>query len=90
MTFHPLQDPPFPSGLRVAVATARGRPYYYFSSLLRGLGVRFDSILPDHMGAYGGHLVMTTVPEHPGPARFRALPCSLRTSRVTRPPWCAA
>lgn len=71
MMFHPTQDGPLPNGLRVAVATARGRPYYYFSSLLRGMGIRFDSILPERMGAYGGHLVMTTMPEHPGP---RALP----------------
>ena len=59
-----MRDGPIPHDARVAVATAQGRPYYYFSALLKGLGIRFDSILPDQMRAYAGHLVLTTAREY--------------------------
>lgn len=57
-----------PDYLRIGVATARGRPYYHLSSLLKGLGMRFDSILPAEIPRYGGHLLLTTADECPGPA----------------------
>ncbi len=60
---------PLPCGLRIAVATARGRPYYYFSALLNRLGVAFDSLLPEQMRTYAGHLVLTTESEFLGPGR---------------------
>ena len=74
-TAHLLGDGrPFPDGVRIAIATARGRPYYHFSALLKGFRVRFDSILPDTISTYTGNLVLTTVPEYPaGRCRVPAL-----------------
>lgn len=56
-------------GIRVGVATVRGRPYYRFAAALRGIGVRFDSILPGDIPAYRGDAVLTTRAEAPRSAR---------------------
>ena len=54
------------AGLRVGVATVRGRPYYRFATALRRIGVRFDSILPGDIPGYAGDAVLTTRGEAPG------------------------
>lgn len=56
-------DPPLVA--RIGVATARGRPYYRFSSRLKQLGIPFDSILPSDIPLYRGDLVLTTRDEFP-------------------------
>ena len=58
---------PLPKDLRIAIATTRGRPYYHFSALLKGLGVQFDSIIPEEINRYKGHLLLTTAAESPKP-----------------------
>lgn len=56
---------PLPNDSRIAIATSHGRPYYHFSALLKGLGIRFDSVLPEQIRTYAGHLVLTTLSEYP-------------------------
>lgn len=50
---------------RIGIATAYGRPYYRFSRLLRIIGARYDSILPEEIESYAGSLVLTTRKEAP-------------------------
>ena len=59
-------------GLRVGVATVRGRPYYRFASALRRIGVRFDSMLPGEAASYAGDAVLTTRAEAPASSEARA------------------
>ena len=54
---------PFFRNLGIAVATTHGRPYYHISSLLKNMGVRFDSLLPAQIPNYTGHLILTTTSE---------------------------
>ena len=61
------------AGLRVGVATVRGRPYYRFAAALRRIGVRFDSILPGDIPEYAGDAVLTTRGEAPAAARERSI-----------------
>lgn len=42
-----------------------GKPYYRFSSSLKTLNLSFDSILPNEISNYNGHLVLTTRKEAP-------------------------
>jgi len=51
--------------IRIGVATAYGRPYFRFSSALRQLGLRFDSIVPEDIPRYAGNVVFTTSEESP-------------------------
>ena len=60
------------AGLRVGVATARGRPYYRHAAALRRIGVRFDSILPGDIPSYRGDAVLTTRAEAPPASAARA------------------
>ena len=48
---------------RIGVATAYGRPYYRFSTLLKKFNLSFDSLLPGEIPKYTGHLVLTTYGE---------------------------
>ena len=64
MLVHSTRDKPLPQNSRIAIATCHGRPYYYFSTLLRRIDVIFDSIIPDHMNSYNGHVVLTTESEY--------------------------
>ena len=47
------------------MATTYGRPYFRFSRALNRLGLQFDSILPEEIPGYAGHVVFTTVRESP-------------------------
>ena len=51
--------------VRIGIATTYGRPYYKFSTCLKRLNLSFDSILPQDIHAYRGHLVLTTRREAP-------------------------
>lgn len=62
-----LKDGPLPNDSRIAIATTLGRPYYHFSTLLKKLGIHFDSLLPDQIRTYAGHLALTTISEYPKP-----------------------
>ena len=50
---------------RIGIATTYGKPYYRFSTYLRTLQLSFDSILPEEIFDYSGHLVLTTKKESP-------------------------
>ena len=50
---------------RIGVATTYGRPYYRFSTYLKTLNLSFDSILPEEILDYPGHLILTTRKESP-------------------------
>ena len=51
--------------VRIGVATTYGKSYYRFSSYLKALDVKFDSILPEEILDYSGHLIFTTRKESP-------------------------
>ncbi len=55
----PLQN------FRIGLATAYGKPYYKFSTYLKSLNLSFDTILPEEIHDYSGHLVFTTKKESP-------------------------
>ena len=50
---------------RIGVATSYGKPYYRFSTYLKALKLSFDSILPEEIIDYSGHLILTTKEESP-------------------------
>ena len=50
---------------RIGIATTYGKPYYRFSTYLKTLQLSFDSILPEEIMDYSGHLVLTTRKESP-------------------------
>ena len=50
---------------RIGIATAYGKPYYRFSTHLKTLNLSFDSILPEDITHYSGHLILTTKKESP-------------------------
>ena len=50
---------------RIGIATTYGKPYYRFSTYLKALNLSFDSILPEDILDYSGHLVLTTRKESP-------------------------
>ena len=50
---------------RIGIATTYGKPYYRFSTYLKALKLSFDSILPEDIMDYSGHLIMTTRKESP-------------------------
>ena len=50
---------------RIGIATVYGKPYYRFSTYLKTLKLPFDSILPDEIRDYSGHLILTTKKEFP-------------------------
>ena len=50
---------------RIGIATTYGKPYYRFSTYLKTLKLSFDSILPEEILDYSGHLVLTTRQESP-------------------------
>lgn len=50
---------------RIGIATTYGKPYYKFSTYLKTLKLSFDSILPEEILDYSGHLVLTTRKESP-------------------------
>jgi hypothetical protein len=50
---------------RIGIATAYGKPYYRFSTYLKALKLSFDSILPEEILNYSGHLILTTRKESP-------------------------
>lgn len=50
---------------RIGIATTYGKPYYRFSTYLKTLRLSFDSILPEEILDYSGHLVLTTRKESP-------------------------
>ena len=50
---------------RIGIATTYGKPYYRFSTYLKTLQLSFDSILPEEILDYSGHLVLTTRKESP-------------------------
>ena len=50
---------------RIGIATTYGKPYYRFSKYLKTLRLSFDSILPEEILDYSGHLVLTTRKESP-------------------------
>ena len=50
---------------RIGIATTYGKPYYRFSNYLKTLNLSFDSILPEEILEYSGHLVLTTRKESP-------------------------
>ena len=50
---------------RIGIATTYGKPYYRFSTYLKALKLSFDSILPEDIIDYSGHLIMTTRKESP-------------------------
>ena len=68
----PTGRPLFDS-LRIAIATARGRPYYHLTSLLRRLGVHFESLLPAQIPDYTGHLVFTTASEFTASCNYNGI-----------------
>ncbi|MFQ5781964.1 MAG: hypothetical protein ACE5GR_02775 [Nitrosopumilus sp.] len=47
------------------MATTYGKPYYRFSTYLKTLNLSFDSILPEEILDYSGHLILTTREESP-------------------------
>ncbi|MCE9652342.1 MAG: hypothetical protein K8Q89_04705 [Nitrosarchaeum sp.] len=47
------------------MATTYGKPYYRFSNSLKKLKLSFDSIFPEDISNYDGHLVLTTRKEAP-------------------------
>ena len=55
---------PLPN-VRIGIATTYGKPYYRFSTYLKTLHIDFDSILPDEILDYPGHLIFTTRKEFP-------------------------
>jgi len=50
---------------RIGVATTYGKPYFRFSTYLKALKLSFDSILPEDIQNYSGHLILTTHKESP-------------------------
>lgn len=50
---------------RIGIATTYGKPYFRFSNSLKILNLSFDSILPNDIPTYNGHLVLTTRKEAP-------------------------
>jgi len=50
---------------RIGIATTYGKPYYRFSTYLKTLKLSFDSILPEEILDYSGHLIFTTTKESP-------------------------
>lgn len=50
---------------RIGIATTYGKPYYRFSTYLKTLKLSFDSILPEEILDYSGHLILTTRNESP-------------------------
>jgi hypothetical protein len=54
---------------RIGIATAYGKPYYRFSTYLKTLNLSFDSILPEEILDYSGHLILTTREESPKTCR---------------------
>lgn len=50
---------------RIGIATTYGKPYYRFSTYLKKLELSFDSILPEEISGYSGHLIFTTKKESP-------------------------
>jgi len=50
---------------RIGIATTYGKPYFRFSNSLRTLNISFDSILPEDIPNYTGHLIFTTRKESP-------------------------
>ncbi len=50
---------------RIGIATTYGKPYYRFSNYLKALNLSFDSILPEDILEYSGHLILTTRKESP-------------------------
>ncbi len=50
---------------RIGIATTYGKPYYRFSTYLKTLKLSFDSLLPEEILDYSGHLVLTTRKESP-------------------------
>jgi len=51
--------------ISIGVATTNAKSYYKFSTCLRNLDLSFDSILPEEIFAYHGHIVFTTRKESP-------------------------
>ena len=50
---------------RIGIATTSGKYYYRFSTYLKALELSFDSILPEEITGYSGHLIFTTREETP-------------------------
>ena len=50
---------------RIGIATTYGKHYYRFSNYLKTLELSFDSILPEEITSYPGHLIFTTREESP-------------------------
>jgi len=50
---------------RIGIATTYGKHYYRFSTYLKTLDLSFDSILPEEITDYTGHLIFTTREESP-------------------------
>lgn len=50
---------------RIGIATTYGKHYYRFSTYLKTLQLSFDSILPEEILDYSGHLIFTTRKESP-------------------------
>ena len=50
---------------RIGIATTYGKPYYRFSTYLKILKLSYDSILPEEILDYSGHLIFTTKKESP-------------------------
>ena len=50
---------------RIGIATTYGKHYYRFSTYLKAQNLTFDSILPEEIMDYSGHVVLTTKKESP-------------------------
>ena len=50
---------------RIGVATTHAKHYYRFTKYLKSSCISFDSILPDEITNYSGHLILTTRGESP-------------------------
>lgn len=50
---------------RIGVATTRARPYYTLVTWLRKAGISFDTLEPEWIRTYTGHIVLTTREEAP-------------------------
>lgn len=50
---------------RIGIATTYGKHYYRFSTYLKTQNLSFDSILPEEIMDYSGHVVLTTKKESP-------------------------
>ncbi len=64
MFTHFTRNSPLPKNYRIAIATCYGKPYYYFLTLLRRIDMHFDSLIPDDIDTYTGHVVLTTKSEY--------------------------